>query len=110
MIVAGVVVVVVVGGMIAVVGLVEGQGVEVGVEVGEVGILEIPYSQVVPLRLSIRISRRWRTNSSLLKRGSMNRLCLPVPISGRKGFRPWSERIIFQWLYPHRRFSSMMSQ
>lgn len=47
MIVAGVVVAVVVvgGGMIAVVELVEGQGVEVGVEVGEVGILEIPYSQ-----------------------------------------------------------------
>ena len=46
MIVAGVAaVVVVVGGMIAVVGLVEGQGVEGGVEVGEVGILEIPYSQ-----------------------------------------------------------------
>ncbi|KAG0638830.1 hypothetical protein HOY80DRAFT_856466, partial [Tuber brumale] len=88
------VVAVVVGGMIVVAGAVEGREVEV---VGEVvGILEMPYFQVVPLRLSIRKLRRWRTSLSLLKRESMNRLCLLVPISGRKEFRPWSERIIFQ--------------
>ncbi|KAG0129331.1 hypothetical protein HOY82DRAFT_488264 [Tuber indicum] len=87
-----VVVVVVVGGSIVVEG-VEGPEAEV---VGGVGILEMPYFQVVPPQLSIRESRQWRTSLSLLRRESMNRLCLLVPISGQKEFRPWSERIIFQ--------------